>query len=1333
MTLTGTSTLANTLAAQIIDNSATNKTSLTKSGAGTWILSNPASTFTGNTLVTGGGTLKLIPVTPSTNNIASSSLVTIDAGSTLDVTGLTGGTLVVGAGQTVRSNGALLGSVTVPTGGTLGGSGTVGNAGAGLVTIQDGGFLSPGNLVGNLTVDKLSLSGAAIMNYDFQTTPSNLNDMVTTGNLTLGGGFNLFKAGTTAQLTKSGQYELIHYTGTLTGFDSSWSTVSGTNPHVLNPVSGLNYKFDTTTNPGFITLTVGGVAPAEWNVDDSTHNWSDPNSWTTSPPNAVGAIANFLTAITAPRTVNVDAPQTVGVINFNNANTYTLAGTNKITFSATGSGFAQINDSNGSHQISTPLGLTSNLTVAVTNPGDTLTLSGGIPTATSSFIQKSGPGTLVLSGANNYSGGTNISGGTVQFASLASLGSGAVNLDSGTLKWATGNTADVSSLFLILTSAGGTLDTNGNNVTLGSPIGGGGAGVLTKAGVGKLIIAANATYTGGTNITGGTVQIGNNGTSGSLNAGNITIGAGTTLDINRTDNITLANNIGGASGTLNKNNSNMLTLSGANTFGTTAGGINLNAGTLQAGSSTGINGAGLTMAPSTTLDLNNFNAAIRSLSADSTDKIINAVPAVNFNITTTTASNSATVDNAAGLAVGQTIFGAGIPANTTITAIAGTTITLSANATASATVPAAANGTAVITLNLATNTTYAGLLSNSADGTGVLALTKAGIGNLTLTANNSMTGAVTVSGGGLILPAGGKLDHVGAVNVSGSPATLTVSGGSITSSALANVNNAGGVSNLFVSSGTATFNGGLNALGNANTGFLINVSGGTLTASTISMGRSGLSFTTQPTAGDTGSGLYIQGGTVNVANLNLGIVTGANSSVSTRIDGGTLNLSGASVVGLNNGGRWSVLDVNSGGTLNSTDTVTGVQLGFTTAGNSELLVRGTGVANVQKVQFGPTTGDIAQIGVVAVGVGGTNTGGTLNVGAGGLSRGFPMTTAAVPLMTAQVQLGENALLVANASFSSDADWQILGTTNGPTIQAADASGVPHDITITGALNGATTGTSPLLTKTGGGTLTLATLSTAPGIASGAVPLYSGKIAVNQGAFVLGQPNILSAVPNITLAAGTKFGTGSTDQNTLGTLIVAGNATLDLGAGGLVGLGATGGVHFASSGAATTGVPWAGTLTIQNWTNGFDHLFFGADSTGLDATQVSAITFAGLGAAKINATTGEITPVNPGPVYKRGDLTLDGHVNAADLTAMVSALANPATYEASHSLTNDSLFAIGDMDADGHFTNLDLQSMITFLQSGQGSLAPVPEPATLALAGMGLATAAVVLRRRRKLS
>ena len=118
--------------------------------------------------------------------------------------------------------------------------------------------------------------------------------------------------------------------------------------------------------------------------------------------------------------------------------------------------------------------------------------------------------------------------------------------------------------------------------------------------------------------------------------------------------------------------------------------------------------------------MNGFNGTIRTLAADATNKIANNANA-HINITTTTAANTATVDNVTGLVVGQTIVGAGIPDNTTITAIDGTalTLTLSANATASATVPAVTSSTA--TLNLATNTSYAGQLANSADGTAILA------------------------------------------------------------------------------------------------------------------------------------------------------------------------------------------------------------------------------------------------------------------------------------------------------------------------------------------------------------------------------------------------------------------------------------------------------------------------------------------------------------------------------------------------------------------------------------------------------------------------------------
>jgi hypothetical protein len=53
--------------------------------------------------------------------------------------------------------------------------------------------------------------------------------------------------------------------------------------------------------------------------------------------------------------------------------------------------------------------------------------------------------------------------------------------------------------------------------------------------------------------------------------------------------------------------------------------------------------------------------------------------------TTTSGSNSITaVSSVAGLTVGMTVSGAGIPAGSVITSISGTTLTISANATASA-------------------------------------------------------------------------------------------------------------------------------------------------------------------------------------------------------------------------------------------------------------------------------------------------------------------------------------------------------------------------------------------------------------------------------------------------------------------------------------------------------------------------------------------------------------------------------------------------------------------------------------------------------------------------
>ena len=89
---------------------------LTQTTGGTTTLS-AADTFRGTTTV-GGGTLALAAPSgaASTNNIAGSSTIDVQAGATLDVTGLTGGTLVLAGGQTLEGAGTVSGATTAASG-----------------------------------------------------------------------------------------------------------------------------------------------------------------------------------------------------------------------------------------------------------------------------------------------------------------------------------------------------------------------------------------------------------------------------------------------------------------------------------------------------------------------------------------------------------------------------------------------------------------------------------------------------------------------------------------------------------------------------------------------------------------------------------------------------------------------------------------------------------------------------------------------------------------------------------------------------------------------------------------------------------------------------------------------------------------------------------------------------------------------------------------------------------------------------------------------------------------------------------------------------------------
>ena len=130
-------------------------------------------------------------------------------------------------------------------------------------------------------------------------------------------------------------------------------------------------------------------------------------------------------------------------------------------------------------------------------------------------LTKLGPGTLVLSGNNTYVGGTIINAGALAISSDANLGAagGGLTFNGGTLRLLNNVITDRP-----VTLNAGAVDTNGHDGTLGGQIIG--PGSLTKFGLGTLTLTGNNTYSGGTVIAAGTLQIGDGGATGSI-SGNV--------------------------------------------------------------------------------------------------------------------------------------------------------------------------------------------------------------------------------------------------------------------------------------------------------------------------------------------------------------------------------------------------------------------------------------------------------------------------------------------------------------------------------------------------------------------------------------------------------------------------------------------------------------------------------------------------------------------------------------------------------------------------------------------------------------------------------------------
>src|SRR5439155_13495461 len=96
---------------------------------------------------------------------------------------------------------------------------------------------------------------------------------------------------------------------------------------------------------------------------------------------------------------------------------------------------------------------------------------------------------------------------------------------------------------------------------------------INKIGNGRLIIGGSASYAG-TTVSAGTLQIGNGATTGNLGTGNVTLSGN--LDFNRSDNLTVTNDISGSGGIWNSGAGQTTPMSIGNFQGT----VGVNNGTL---------------------------------------------------------------------------------------------------------------------------------------------------------------------------------------------------------------------------------------------------------------------------------------------------------------------------------------------------------------------------------------------------------------------------------------------------------------------------------------------------------------------------------------------------------------------------------------------------------------------------------------------------------------------------------------------------------------------------------------------------------------------------------
>ena len=326
--------------------------------------------------------------------------------------------------------------------------------------------------------------------------------------------------GTTEQGGPNNAGQVFSYDTSSGSVQTVCSFTGSTGPACSLTLSGSTFYGTTNGYPssggGVFSLSSTALAPTSWTTNGSG-TWSNAANWSSfvpgSNPQDRAVFGTVLSGGTA--TVTMDTNISLSSLSFctvgGGSYVITPSSGSTLTLAYPSNGLATISASGGNHTLAVPILLDGNVNVSAI-AGSSLTLSGAIGEINAgTALSFSGGGTLVLSDANTYSGGTTLSGGRLNINHAAALGTGPLTISGGTIDNTSG--ADITSSTnnaqnwngdftyagsansLNLGTGAVTLGGNrnvtvaANTLTVGGPIGDGGSGYgLTKLGNGTLVL-----------------------------------------------------------------------------------------------------------------------------------------------------------------------------------------------------------------------------------------------------------------------------------------------------------------------------------------------------------------------------------------------------------------------------------------------------------------------------------------------------------------------------------------------------------------------------------------------------------------------------------------------------------------------------------------------------------------------------------------------------------------------------------------------------------------------------------------------------------------------------